>query len=121
MYRIFQMITHGIGICLLHRIFRNIKSRHIGSICDSCIQCKRSHMCKTVQNSLSFTDPLHCQPVILLVQEKARLLTIYHIDQIVHAIFRDLHLCIKCFPNKSFYFRKSPAPWCGRNGFGVSW
>ena len=73
----------------------------------SCIEGKSTHMCKTIQHFLTLTDPLHRQSVVLLIQEKSGFLTIHDIYQIMHAIFNDLYICIKCIPDKILNLRQS--------------
>ena len=110
MYRTSHLITHGIGICLpAPQDIPKSESSHIGSTCHSCIQSNPTICLKTVQN-FSFLKVYLPAGSLYQLGKKPGLLTIYHIDQIVHAIFRDLHLCIKCFPNKSFQLRKSFFP-----------
>ena len=64
-------------------------------------------MGEAVQHLFAFADPLHGKAVVFLVQEESGLLTIYHIDHIVHTIFRDLYIGIKFFSDKLFDFRKT--------------
>ena len=42
-------------------------------------------------------------PIILLIQEKSGLLTVFHIHLVLHTIFLNLHQRIKLFPQKSFH------------------
>ena len=47
-------------------------------------------MGETIQHCLASGQPGHCSAVILLIQEEAGFLPVFHIYQIFHAVFRDL-------------------------------
>ena len=64
-------------------------------------------MGKAVQHPFSLADALHRQTVVLLIQEESGFLSIFHIHQIMHSIFHDLHFRFIRLPDPSFYFRKS--------------
>ena len=64
-------------------------------------------MGEAVQHLFAFADPLHGKAVVFLVQEESGLLTVYHIDHIVHTILHDLYIGIKFFSDKLFDFWKT--------------
>ena len=59
-------------------------------------------MGKAVQHPGILTELLNGQTVILLIQEKACLLTVLHIHQIADIVFHDFHIGIKGFADKAF-------------------
>ena len=69
---------------------------------DSCIQCKRTGMCKAVQYPRIFTKLLNRKTIIFLVKEKSCLLSVFDIDLISDTIFLNFDKCRKFFPDKSF-------------------
>ena len=103
MHSIFQMIELGVSSCLFYCIFGYIQSCHVFCSCDSCIECKSSHMCEAVQYLLSFADSLHSQPVIFLVEEETCLLSILHVYHVMNTIFHNLDIGVKRLSNEAFY------------------
>ncbi len=58
-------------------------------------------MGKAVQNPLPPAESADGGSVALLVQEESRLLAIFHIHHVLHAVFHNLHLCVKRFSHKA--------------------
>ena len=63
-------------------------------------------MGEAVQHLFPFTDPLHRQTIVLLVQEKSGLLPIDHVHHIMDAVFHDLYIRIKRLSDKILDLRK---------------
>ena len=63
-------------------------------------------MRKAVKHLFAFADRMDRLAVILLIQEKARLLSIFHVYDIMHPVFNDLHLRVKRLTDKSFIPRQ---------------
>ena len=66
------------------------------------VQGKGTRMGKAVQHPGILTELLNGQTVILLIQEKACLLTVLHIHQIADTVFHDFHIGIKGFADEAF-------------------
>ena len=64
-------------------------------------------MGKAVQHPFSLADALHRQTVVLLIQEESGFLSIFHIHQIMHSIFHNLHFRLIRLADPSFDLRKS--------------
>ena len=54
-------------------------------------------MGKAVQHPLSLRQPGHCQPVVLLVQEKTGLLAVFHVHPVINSVFTDFGDGIRSF------------------------
>ena len=61
-------------------------------------------MGKAVQHTFVFTDPLNRQTIVFLIQEETCLLSVFHIYQILHSIFHNLHIGVKLWSNEVFHY-----------------
>ena len=96
-YGFIQTIQFRIFLCLVNSKLRCIYSCYFFRSGDSCIQCKRTGMCKAVQYPRIFTELLNRKTIIFLVKEKSCLLSVFDIDLISDTIFLNFDKCRKFF------------------------
>ena len=66
---VFQSVSFCIFRCLGNGILRDIQPGYLCGSGNSGVQGECSHMGKTIQHPFSFTDALHRQTVVFLIQE----------------------------------------------------
>ena len=80
---------------------RCVHGKDMGSAGNGGVEAEGSGMGKAVQNVRSPADLMDGPAVVLLVQEKAGLLAVFHVHDVADAVFRDGDLCIKGLCQKS--------------------
>ena len=88
-------VGYAVALCIgpghLHGGFRHIHCRHMGRAAQRGIQGEGAGVGEAVQNGFSRRQTAHRPPVVLLIQEKAGFLTVFHVHQILDPVFHDLH------------------------------
>ena len=90
---------------VLHRLLngrlRGIDAGDLSRSGQCRVQTKRPCVSKAVQHPGTGAETRDGPPVFFLVKEKAGLLTVFHIDDIMNAVLRDPDLCVKRLSDKA--------------------
>ena len=65
------------------------------------IEGKRAGVGKAVQHPRASAQFRRCPAVIFLIQEESRLLSVFYVHVVAHAVLHDLHLRVKRFADKA--------------------
>ena len=90
LHHAFQTVACRIGPGHLHGGLRYVYCGDVGRTAQRGVQGKGSGVGKAVQHRLAPGQSGHRPAVVLLVQEEAGLLAVFHVYQVLHAVFRDL-------------------------------
>ena len=104
-HAVLKSVQRGVLAGLIDGEGGGIDGRHMCRTGQCCVQCERAGVGEAVQHFGAPADAVDGAPVLLLIQEKAGLLTVFHIHDIYHAVFGDLNFCVKRLGEESFCAR----------------
>ena len=104
---VFNMIESRISRSCCQCGFRSINGEHALCSRKSGIKPEGTCMCKAVQYIHTLCHRPDCLTVVLLIQEKSRLLTVLYINNIFHIILCDADIRIKLFSYEAFCLLKA--------------
>ena len=92
LHHIAEPVALGVAACALHGELRYVHRRHM--LCPTArgVERERTRVREAVEHRPPARELRHGEPVILLVEEKARFLPVFKVHGIADAAFRDIRL-----------------------------
>ena len=82
-----ESVSYSVGFCHFNCLRRNIHCRDMSRAAHSCIQRKRACVGETIKYFFAARYFCYCEPIIFLIKEKARFLTVFNVHLVYYSVF----------------------------------